>query len=448
MCSFLFTTKGLENIKKANRYQKRRGPDHTEIYEIDRYSVVHNLLAITGDFTKQPFIKNDIVAFYNGEIYNFKEFGDYATDGECIIGLYEKYGKNFIKMLDGEFAICILDLAKDIVLFSTDIFKTKPLWYSLKDGEIGISTYKSALEALGHEDIVCATPNTNYLYEIKSQKLSSENVYVFDLNQHKDSYEDWIKAFENAIKKRTSNTSEKVFIGLSSGYDSGAIFCELLKQNIDFSAYSIAGEENMEVLLKRHAMSHKSMFLDNSKASFNTVLKHVYRNCEKYNHPYFSLEEDESTWGLGLVSTQAVKDGSKVFLSGTGADEIVSDYGFNGIKYNNNSEFGGLYPKDLSSIFPWRNFFYGSQECYLAREEYVSGSYGLEARYPFLDKFVVQEFLWLSAELKNKSYKAPIKEYLEQNDFPYEEEKIGFFFFKHDFDVNSVDPLKDKIKQP
>jgi len=32
-------------------------------------------------------------------------------------------------------------------------------------------------------------------------------------------------------------------------------------------------------------------------------------------------------------------------------------------------------------------------ESYLAKEEYVGGAYGIESRYPFLDKKVVQEFL-------------------------------------------------------
>ena len=41
-------------------------------------------------------------------------------------------------------------------------------------------------------------------------------------------------------------------------------------------------------------------------------------------------------------------------------------------------------------------------------------------------KDVVQEFLWLKPELKNKNYKAPIHEYLKRNNFPFAEGvKIG-----------------------
>ena len=46
---------------------------------------------------------------------------------------------------------------------------------------------------------------------------------------------------------------------------------------------------------------------------------------------------------------------------------------------------------------------------------------------PFLDKYVVQEFLWLNSDLKNKFYKAPLHNYLKTKNYPFvEKEKIGF----------------------
>ena len=66
-------------------------------------------------------------------------------------------------------------------------------------------------------------------------------------------------------------------------------------------------------------------------------------------------------------------------------------------------------------------------ESYLAKEEYVAGSYGIEARYPFLDKDVVQEFLWLKPKVKNLHYKSVLYYYLKKYNFPFtENEKVGF----------------------
>ena len=64
---------------------------------------------------------------------------------------------------------------------------------------------------------------------------------------------------------------------------------------------------------------------------------------------------------------------------------------------------------------------------YIAKEEYVAGSFGIETRYPFLDTQLVQEFLWIESDLKNKYYKSVVHEYLMRNNFPFDENnKIGF----------------------
>jgi asparagine synthetase B (glutamine-hydrolysing) len=110
-----------------------------------------------------------------------------------------------------------------------------------------------------------------------------------------------------------------------------------------------------------------------------------------------------------------------------GADELFSDYGFGGIKKTQHSNFGGLFPQNLNDIFPWPSFYYSSMESYIAKEEYVAGLHGIEARYPFLDRDVVQEFLWLSPELKNSQYKSVIDQYFINNQFPFSRgEKKGF----------------------
>jgi len=77
------------------------------------------------------------------------------------------------------------------------------------------------------------------------------------------------------------------------------------------------------------------------------------------------------------------------------------------------------FQEDLSKIFPWQNFYLGTQSSYLAREESITGGFGIEGRYPFLDKAVVQEFLWLDSSLKNKTFKSPIVNFLKKYNFPY-----------------------------
>ena len=124
------------------------------------------------------------------------------------------------------------------------------------------------------------------------------------------------------------------------------------------------------------------------------------------------LHKDKAIYGLGHICQVAFSENRKVYLSGQGADEIMSDYS----KFPAQSELHGKYPEKLS---PWTNFYSSYMESYIMKEEYIAGAYGIETRYPFLDKEVVQEFLWLKPELKNRMYKAPLDYYLTQNDYPF-----------------------------
>ena len=444
MCSILVTNISEFDLEKVNQYLKLRGPDLTTKKVISGITFIHNLLHMTGDLKEQPFVKDDIVCLFNGEIYNYKTFGDYSTDGECLIPLYKEYGTQFIKELDGEFCICLIDFNKDIIMFSTDVFSTKPIWYCFEDGKFGISSYESSLKFLGFNNPIKAKANTTSIRKL-SQVMSNhwnQPMFNFNLRQHKNTYDDWTQAFKDAINKRYKGSNQKSFIGLSSGYDSGAICCELLNQNVDFHAYSIIGKENQEVLKARHELMNnnksKAFLFGANYGDYQACQNHLQTNVEDfkyrisssssdYNEYSLSVRNDGGSNGLTFVCSKAKENNRKIYISGQGADEIISDYGYKGRKIYPHSNFGGLFPEDLSTIFPWNSFYESSQLSYLMKEEYISGSFGLEGRYPFLDKDLVQEFLWLSSDLKNKNYKAPIYNYLTEHNFPFsKDEKIGF----------------------
>ena len=126
MCSFLIYNFLVESLSKYNYFLKFRGPDYTNTYKHNFknlfFTFLHNLLNITGSVTYQPFIKNDIICLYDGEIYNHKLFGSFDSDGECLINAYEKYNTNFIKYLNGEFSIVLFDFNKKIYLFYQQMY--------------------------------------------------------------------------------------------------------------------------------------------------------------------------------------------------------------------------------------------------------------------------------------------------------------------------------------
>ncbi len=478
MCSFLILPLALYKAldsKKLLRKLKKRGPDGTNILEYKDYVFIHNILYFSGEITYQPLqdIENDIILCFNGEIYNYLEFGNYKSDTEMLIKEYIKKGTDFIKDLDGEFTFIIFDFKKNIILQSADIFGTKPQWFNCTDNGLIASSFRSSVcyssgldeefnnrnidqpltsnNILKHDCIKRVNPNKFLIRNLKTLEIIEENeVYKFDLNQHKDSYDDIYKAFEEAVRKRTfhNNTqNNRIGLCLSSGYDSGAISCCLNKLNADYVTYSMKCLENMKVLGERMQLVENKYYYDISQETYLEFKKHYQKNMEgssipQYSKPnklisYYNVIGDWAGVGLFFIFTQSKPDKVKIFLSGQGADEIFSDYGWKGrpIKDINNpninpnipSSFFGDFPDKLEEIFPWPNFFGGQNESFIAKEEYTASLFGIETRYPFFDKKLVQEFLWLTKELKNKYYKAPLYHYLKTNNYPFEpNEKMGF----------------------
>ena len=246
----------------------------------------------------------------------------------------------------------------------------------------------------------------------KNKELQTFYEHQFDFsNQHKTYYTDWLKAYENAVKKRAV---DGCFMCLSSGYDSGSLATELTKNDVKFKVYTIYHNENKDVLDAR-----LKAIKDYTVAEMSPELWKQYYDFLKGKINDVALA-DHASMGVALSFDTAKKEGKTVFLSGQGGDEIISDYAL----YPAQSTFKGVWPENL---YEWNNFREGKNREYLNEIEEIADIYGIEVRYPYLDVDLVQEYLWLSADLKNKNYKAPLFEYLTLNNVPFEKNvKRGF----------------------
>lgn len=452
MCSFLILQRRLYNsktLKELNKLLIQRGPDKTNVVKRDDYVFIHNLLYFCGIQTIQPIIKNNIVVLFNGEIYNYLEFGNYSCDSECLIDLYQKYSIDFVKYLDGEFAISIFDFNKNCIILSSDIFGTKPLFYGYNDGFIISSIRRSITdnELIGNGVINKLMPNTCIKLNMSNKIIETISVCKFYLDQFKTTYDDFYKALEESIIKRcqlNNEESNEVFITLSSGYDSGIIDLILKNKGINYSSYTIEAKENLDILNKR-INENNNTFIKLSHNEYSESKEYVKENGDNYSCIYFEFNSlksydkyskdtrlysainDWGSYGLNHIFKLASNSGKRIYISGHGPDEIISDYGYSGEAFNKCSEIKGVFPDNLEEIYPWINFFRGTMQNFISKEETISSLHGIESRYPFLDKKVIQEFLWLSPELKNKKYKAPLHYYMKKYHYPFcENEKIGF----------------------
>jgi len=422
MCSFLFTNKTVsdEEIQASNCILKNRGPDSTVYKYIDNKLFLHNRLSIADNLI-QPYTKNNITLLFNGEIYNYTG----VNEAEFIIDAYinEKY--NFHKHLDGEYAILLYDHHNQKLIVCVDTFKTKPLWFSFENF-IGISSYRSSLENLNFKDIHPVPCNTTLIYDLRLKTYETLINTKFNLEQTVCNYDSVLESLDRAITKRCGS-NKKIFSGLSSGYDSGVISCCVQRNNLPVHFYSICNHENKYIIEERSkkVIIEKLNYSKKDRIICNALLSSI---CEKDNQTEYSFTKDDSACPLFHLGRKAKQDGCRVFLSGTGGDEIFGDYYIAKSYVNSDSScFKGIYPEDLASIFPWKNFLSGTMRKFLTKDEYIIGSLGIETRYPFLDILLVQNFLNLSCDLKNKHYKAPMHEYLIRNNFPFSlNEKIGF----------------------
>ncbi len=407
MCGILVSKAGRGNPQ----FIHRRGQDGHGRLERDGLVFDHFLLNVTGPPTLQPFVDGDIVCLYNGEIYNHPYVD---SDGENLIPLYREWGADFFpRRLDGEFAIALYDFSADVAMFITDRFATKPLW---RNG-IECASYESGV---GGNKIPA---NTIEIVRISDGVLmDSDQYHQWDWrHQVKTDYADCIAAFEAAVVKRYK---PGCFIGLSSGYDSGSLACAL--RGKEFKAYAVLSSENLGVVWQRHKMLENVQIID----EFDIVAQedHLRTRAEDFNYRIryddcvgtTSYKADYASKALSHICSLAYKEGRKVCLSGGGADEILSDYSL----IPRQSEFKGTFPDELSE---WSNFVGSCNYSYINKEECVGGSWAIETRFPYLDHQFVQEFLWLTPELKNRNYKAPLYEYMTRERFPFEHNvKRGF----------------------
>ena len=76
MCGFTVTNRKNFNVEYVDEYTRLRGPDETTITNVGDVTIVHHLLSLTGKYQTQPFLDDGLICVFNGEIYNYREFGD------------------------------------------------------------------------------------------------------------------------------------------------------------------------------------------------------------------------------------------------------------------------------------------------------------------------------------------------------------------------------------
>ena len=441
--SFNLDNNSIENIIEKIKY---RGPDFTNIVRDNNNIFVHTLLAIQGH-NPQPYKYNNNYLLFNGEIYGTSSLEEskvkgiikydnipdnFKSESDFLVDYFKKH--NFSKMddIDGEFVINYIDKDNNKIHVITDPFGTKPFCFYRDTNYFIASSYESCVERAmsilnltGKIEFVI--PNTHYIFNLKTyEKLEQKEIVHWDFEPRFSNFDRWQIAFDTSIKKRT-NTDKGIFIPLSSGYDSGTIVCAMIKQNKNFETYTFKGKEDIDTLEKRKEIIEKSgnsFYYINPKENIEERYTEYCKRIENYTGyhidgtPYCDIYEAYSCFGMYQIFQEARQGNQVIFLSGHGGDEICSDYG------NESNKSASILELDYTNVrSKWPNFDSAYGRNIIQMFERVGGCFGIESRYPFLDKQVVQEFLWLSDTLKNSEFKQCIAQYMRKNNFPFLENK-------------------------
>lgn len=142
---------------------KHRGPDDDGIYLSDKCGFAHTRLAIIDIAGgKQPmsdtasYEDSNFTIVYNGEIYNTAGLRNSlisrghtfrtTSDTEVLLRSFIEYGPDFIKRVNGIFAIAIYDRPHDTLYVFRDQMGVKPLYYSVTDNSVNRGTFVFASE--------------------------------------------------------------------------------------------------------------------------------------------------------------------------------------------------------------------------------------------------------------------------------------------------------------
>ena len=264
-----------------------RGPDDEGRYIEGRIGLGMRRLSIIDLTTGHQPIHNEdktIWVVFNGEIYNYpelrKELIDKGhrfythTDTEVIVHLYEEYGEDCFRYLNGMFGIAIWDTSEEQLVLGRDRVGKKPIYYAFEERRlIFASELKSILSVPDFEKDINLSAVDYYLSfgcvpgELSIfqgvNKLPAGHKLVYK-NRHIDISPYWHlefgkvsedkgekyyietlrELFLDAVKKRlVSDVPLGAF--LSGGVDSSAVVAAMVQLGVkDIKTFTIGFEED------------------------------------------------------------------------------------------------------------------------------------------------------------------------------------------------------------
>lgn len=365
------TIRSDSDIRKMISLIEHRGPDDSGYELLDVFGKEYDPDMAMG-FVRlsildvshqghQPMCDADSKVFitFNGEVYNAFDYRDEliskgyrfksGTDTEVILYLYQEYGLDgMLERINGMFAICIADTVKREVYLIRDRLGVKPLYYYdcedafMYSSEIKSFYANSYFDNELNKDVISEHFAFRYISGKNTLFKGVYNVlpahYLKICNNKVEDVEYWrigsdikndlaISDYEQIIEKSVKDrllSDVKLGVQLSGGIDSSLVTVYASKNKEDLESYSIIFEDEK--------FSEKKWM--DMVAQKYPIKQH--QECQRIGD--YDTEFEKTTWfldtplnhpnsvGIYNVCRIAKKNGTKVLLSGEGADEVFGGY--------------------------------------------------------------------------------------------------------------------------
>lgn len=353
----------FKDLEAMNATLFPRGPDGEGKYIDNFIALAMRRLAIIdlagGD---QPLYNEDrsLVLIINGEIYNYLTLREFLlkkghqfrtnVDGEVILHLYEEYGVEALKHLNGMFAFALWDIRQKKLWLARDRLGIKPLYYTIFRNQFYFS---SSLEAFSKIQEFSCQPTKEAIFSyyingyVPAPKTLYNNIFKVMPGHYLLLDQDGLKQVtywdpENFISdeqhlqmdvlhdllldsvKKRCLSEVSVATTLSGGIDSSLVTVLSKKQanlstaySVDFLGKDSEDFEFAQFLSKQHGINLRSILL--TKTILETHFKSIVSTMDE---PL----SDSAYFPNFLIAQLARADNVKVLLSGAGADEIFGGY--------------------------------------------------------------------------------------------------------------------------
>jgi asparagine synthase (glutamine-hydrolysing) len=366
MCGIVFTNIDINefNFRDALNLLKHRGPDYQGIVKDKLGTWGHTRLSFLdlSNKSNQPITMIDSEKLiYNGEIFNYNEFGDYRSDTLMLSDLLsQNYDLENLKLslnkFNGFFSFAFSK--KNLVYVVRDRFGEKPCYVMIDDDKFGLASEIKVLNKLNnnavndeslvrlaidpfdfkvsdiskglfetiYKNVYELRPGFILIYDAITHKIST--IFWYDLKKDINKFRDldYKDLYKDALRIRSIADVKGCFT-LSGGVDS-TLNCAVSKIELGNKVDSFSIVSSNKNYSEEKAININSSKITDSNRIIKEVdlmseldYKKIIGMIKHFDAPYF----DPNVVQYGLYKA-INKNGYKYVIDGHGADELFSGY--------------------------------------------------------------------------------------------------------------------------